>query len=435
MKIAFYLENRDIPDVDLSRPELGNPGCGGTEYLFVALPYYLDKLQGQKCKSILLANHVRSLPKTLDSIEVEDVCDAILFAKEDGCDFFVYRARRHPEKELLSLIQTLKMPTIVWAHIIPNGKHLQQLADNEYVRSIVCVEHEQYDLAQDSAVWKKLTYIVNGFDLKGYQLIRPPKKDRNEVVYIGALIKQKGFHLLARAWPKILKQCPDAHLSVIGTGALYDSKARLGPWGVAEESYEKEFIHPYLQDSSGLPHPSVNFLGKLGSEKKEILYRAMVGVPNPVGSTENCPGSAIEIQASGTAVVSGAYYGLLDTVRGGETGLLGRTEDDLVNNICRLLKDRELAEKFGDNGIRFIEERYNFKKVTSSWCNLFYLLRQGQQPKRIRFKNNLNRHTKYLIVINRYFQIIFGNFIVWPSLIEMKLNFLKLLKNIRIRGE
>jgi glycosyltransferase involved in cell wall biosynthesis len=434
MKIAFYLENRDIPEVDLSHPELGNPGCGGTEYLFVALPYYLDKLQGEECKVILLANNIENLPDALDNLEVKDACDAILYAKKEECDFFVYRARRHPEKELLSLVKTLKVPTIVWAHIIPNGEHLRQLATNESIKSIVCVEHEQYDLAQDSVIWKKLTYIVNGFDLKGYQLEKPPVKNPNEVVYIGALVKQKGFHLLAKAWPKVLRRHPDAHLSVIGTGALYDSKAKLGPWGVAEEGYEKEFIHPYLQDSNGLPHPSVNFLGRLGSEKKEILYRATVGVPNPVGDTENCPGSAIEIQASGTAVVSGAYYGLLDTVRDGETGLLGRTEDDLVNNICRLLKDRELAEKFGDNGIRFIEERYNFRKVTLSWLNLFYTLKNGQQPERIKFKKNLHRHAKYIIVINRYFQIIFGNFIKWPSLIEMKINILKLLKNIKVRG-
>ena len=41
MKVAFYLENKDIQNVDFSHPELGNPGCGGTQFLFAATPYYL----------------------------------------------------------------------------------------------------------------------------------------------------------------------------------------------------------------------------------------------------------------------------------------------------------------------------------------------------------------------------------------------------------
>ena len=134
--------------------------------------------------------------------------------------FFVYRARRHIEKELLNLIKALEIPSIVWAHITPLHSHLRQMANNEHIKSIVCVEHEQYDFAQDSAAWKKLTYIVNGFDLQGYQLEKPPVKDQNEVVYIGALVKQKGFHMLAKVWSKVLQRCPNAHLSVIGTGTL-----------------------------------------------------------------------------------------------------------------------------------------------------------------------------------------------------------------------
>ena len=43
MKVAFYLENKDIQKVDFTNPELGNPGCGGTQFLFAATPYYLKK--------------------------------------------------------------------------------------------------------------------------------------------------------------------------------------------------------------------------------------------------------------------------------------------------------------------------------------------------------------------------------------------------------
>jgi hypothetical protein len=164
----------------------------------------------------------------------------------------------------------------------------------------------------------------------------------------------------------------------------------------------------------------VNFLGKLGEEKKQFLYQAILGVPNPTGQTENCPGSALEVQASGTAAVSGAYYGMLDTIRDGETGILGLTKNDLVNNICSLLEDTDRARELGKNGIKFIEQRYGFDHVTREWCDLFEAIENGKKPKVIPFKNNLLKHSKIFILLNRYLQIILGSFIPWPSVIEIK---------------
>ena len=76
MKIAFYLENSSIADVDLRFLEEGNPGCGGTEYLFAATPYYLASLKGDTYTPILLANHVDKLPNNLESVQVNNIIDA-----------------------------------------------------------------------------------------------------------------------------------------------------------------------------------------------------------------------------------------------------------------------------------------------------------------------------------------------------------------------
>ena len=433
IKVAFYLENRAIPNVDLSEPELGNPGCGGTEFLFAALPHYLDKLS-DAFQPVLLANHVAMLPENVCHIQAADAIDAVRQAKKNGCDIFVYRPRRHTEQALLDEIDALEINTVAWAHITPLGEHLRVMAQTQYLKALVCVEHEQHDLARDSVIWQKLTYIVNGFDLDGFRLSAPPPKENGLVVYLGALVPQKGFHLLAKAWPKVLERCPDAKLAVIGTGALYDDGAKLGPWGVADSRYEEHYILPHLADSEGKPLSSVSFLGRLGAKKKEVLYRAMVGVPNPGGQTENCPGSALEFQATGTAVVSGAFYGLLDTVRDGQTGLLGKREEDLVDNICRLLESPERAYELGKSGIRFIEERYNYSAVVISWSELFDRIRKGLGPKQMPGKPNLHQHHKFLIAINRYFQIIFGDFMPWPSVIEVKTRLMPFLKSFSSRG-
>ena len=419
MKVAFYLENHAIPDVDLSRPSLGNPGCGGAQHMLAAIPSHLAAAEEKTgCQPLILANHVHRLPGNVTSLRVSDVVEAASKAKEEGCDIFVYRPRRHLEAELLALIDRLELPTIARFSITPTGPYLRALAKSTHVKAVVCVGREQHDLAWDTPVWPKLTHITNGFDVDGFRLANPPAKEPGLVVYLGALVPQKGFHLLARAWPRVLRRHPEARLAVIGSGALYGA-ADLGPWGVAAPDYEAQFA-PHLAGPDGKPHPSISFLGRLGLEKKEWLYRASVGVPNPTGQTENCPGSALEFQACGTAVVSAARFGLLDTVRDRETGLLGRSESDLVNNICALLDDPARAERLGRNGIRFVREAFDAGAINADWHDLFDRLARGVRPKPYFPKPNLHRHAKGLILLNRFPQMTLGRLVAWPSVAGMK---------------
>ncbi|MFP4386787.1 MAG: glycosyltransferase family 4 protein [Alphaproteobacteria bacterium] len=430
MKIAFYLENKNIPNVDFTAPEAGNPGCGGTEYLFAATPYYIQKHLKYQISTILLANNVAHLPDNCKAHQVDDLYHAATKAKELGIDLFIYRPRRDTDSDFLSLIENIALPTIAWAHITPKPNHLRAMAKNKYLKALVCVEHEQYDQIQDTilSAYAKATFIVNGFDVNSFRLKTPPQKQNNLVVYLGALVPQKGFHLLARTWPQILKRVPDAKLTVIGTGQLYDHAAKLGPWGIADSRYEQEYLMPYLGDEQNRPHPSVTFSGRLGEEKKEILHSALIGVPNPTGQTENCPGSALEFQACGTAVVSGAYWGMLDTIADGYSGYLGKTDKDLEDNIVKLLKNPQQAIELGKNGVTFVSEKYRWESVIKEWENLFKYIQNNQTIPRKPFKKNWLKHYKWMIIANTAPQRLIGKYIYWPSTQEIKLFILKSLK-------
>ena len=431
MRVGLYLENKNIQNIDLSQPWLGNPGCGGAEFLFVALSYELQKRQSTQCKLILLANSIDRLPKILEARQVSDVCDAARMAKDERCNFFIYRPRRREQMNILDLIEKLNLPTIGWAHITPNTSYLRKMASISFFKALVCVEHEQYDLIQDSPLWKKLTYIRNGFDVDNFRLSILPEKDFSSVVYLGSLVPQKGFHLLAKVWKSILQRVPHAKLTVVGTGALYKESAKLGPWGVAEKGYEEKYIIPYLVDSVGQPHSSVHFAGKLGHEKKELLHQALIGVPNPTGATECCPGSVLEFGACGTAVVTGAFYGMMDTISDGVTGLLGRTERDLINNICTLLNNPEKARQMGKNGEQFVQQKYNYDKITNQWMNLFDNLSHGKRLRYIPFKKNIFRHWKWAVFINRFFQKMVGGIFLWPSVSELKIFLISIFQKLR----
>jgi len=368
IKVGLYLVNKGYQGVDLSKPEDGNPGIGGTQYNFLTLPYYYMKYFDD-VEFVFYAHITDTLPLGFEAVELENVSDAAQKAKQDGCDIFVYRPTQDTEgKEFLENLKDIKIKTLAWVHNTP-FKQLGKISKHPYIVRYVNVSKEQYDMLRDHPIIYKTDMICNGFDPKHYTPKDEIQKEKS-VVYMGSLIYSKGFHVLARVWKKVLDKVPEAKLEVIGSGQLYNRNSKLGKWEIADESYESIF-RPYLSDEKGNKLDSVIFHGVLGKEKISIMQKAMIGCPNPSGMTENCPGVAIEFQACGTAIVSGAFCGILDTVEGGKTGLLGKSCDELVENIVSLLQDEQYARELGQNGVKFVQEKFDYKKISTKWKNTF----------------------------------------------------------------
>ncbi len=434
MKVAFFLDNSHLSKIDFSEPEQGNPGTGAGTYLHAALPHFLNKYQGEKIEAVILAAHTDKLPSSVPSFQVDNVVAAASKAKEIGADFFVFRPRLSEEDHILDHIDRIKMPSIGRAALTPRADHLRKMACSKYFKALVCVGREQYDYLMDSRLKPKLAYIDNGINLDS--CLAPdqtPEKDPLLVAYMGALVPMKGFHVLAAAWPKVLQKFPRARLSVIGSVKMYGEDEKVGPLGVAHESYEREHIMPYLCDAAGNLHPSVTFHGQMGKEKFDVLRRAIVGVANPTGKTETCCVSAVEMSGCKTAVVSGAYYALLDTVLHKKTGLLGRGVDQLADNICRCLANPEMAERFGKAGYERIKAQYDFSAVVPRWIDLFEGLNKGCiSPPRGKLRN-IFYHYKILRLGNTLLQSTIGKIMPWPSVFEIQVWIYDLLRALKSR--
>lgn len=374
MKVGFYLSNGKLSDVDLSHPEKGNPGIGGTEYQFICLPYYIDKYYPSAVEFSFYAQDDNFLPSIVRGNKASDIEEAYELAIEDGCDILVWRPIVAPET--LAFIERLNatkesIKIIVWVHNTLPSSYLNAISTCASIKRFVAVSDEQLDIIRDESIIYKGCVIVNGLDSSIYKSSVANIIDKDMVVYVGAMIPAKGFGMLARVWKRVLDRNKDARLYVIGSGVLYDRKQVLGKWNVADELFESKSIRPYLSDDSGGVHPSVKFLGTLGVEKIEYMSKACVGVVNPTALTENCPGSALEFQALGTPVVSGADWGLLDTVVHGETGLLGKTDEDLIENILYFMSNNDKSHSFGQSGIEFVQREFSYAEVTKKWVQLF----------------------------------------------------------------
>ncbi len=418
MLIGFFLDNSGVSQTDFSRPWEGNPGTGAAEYLHAATPHFISEYCGAKAQCIIFAPHIQHLPSSVGAQQAGSIIEAAHQAKARGVDYFVFRPRMNEEMGILDVLDGLALPSIGRAALTPRPEHIRRMARSRAFKVLVCVGREQYDFLMDTAVHNKIVYIDNGIHTGGCNQGEAPDKDHRLVAYMGALVPQKGFHLLAAAWPKVLKRVPNARLSVIGSVKIYNENSSVGPLGVAEESFERDYLIPHLTDGKGQLHPSVTFHGNLGREKYDILRKALIGIANPSGQTETCCVSAVEMSACHTAVVSGAFYALLDTVQHGRTGLLGRTVDDLADNICTLLHNPDRAIEMGHVGYERTLQQYDFSIVSKKWFDLCQHLKRGSIPDPHGKLKNLFANFKFLRLINRPLQKIFGAFFPWPSLYD-----------------
>lgn len=374
MKIGFVLKDIGLSEIDMRCPEKGNPGVGGSEFLFLLLMMYI-KIYDSSIGIICYHFGSNTLMEEIEEKIVKTVYEVPALAEEAGIDYLIYQINWGKKwyEELLK--HSIK--TIAWAHCYVSKEELKYMVDCKNVKRVVFVGKEQYDTYIDHAIIEKSTYIYNMIPISG-------KEKRNTqpsqiVTYVGSITRGKGFHILAREWKHILKAVPNAELYVAGSGKLYDRRSKLGKYGIAEENYEAEFIK-YLTDEAGNILDSVHFLGIVGEEKAELYQKTKVGIINPSAKTETFGMSAVEMSAYGIPIATKGQYGLYDTVLHKRTGLLSHTHRGFRNHVIKLLKDSKYNEQLGLQGKHFVSEAFTPEKIVPQWIVLFLTLEDEKQP-------------------------------------------------------
>ena len=335
-KVAFFYENSGRVGFNFTTIAQGNPGIGGGAYMFYLVAWLLAT-RHNGISVTLLNTHKGQFPPELKVAEVNDMEDAARYCQENGIEHLVVKHSDSnlQHRELFNSTQGPKL--IVWCHNFANGRQLSFYAKSRAVERLICVGSEQMDRYRDHEAFAKSDYIFNCVVAPTRQQHQAVQENNayanNSVVYIGAVIPSKGLHLLTAAWPKVKAAVPDAHLYIIGSGALYGGNPQLGPWNLAEPAYEMRVLNPILVN--GKLMEGVHLLGVLGKEKYDVLSQMRVGVPNPSGETETFCISAVEMQLMGARIVSKQCPGYLDTVR---NGVLVKKNSDLADAIIQELK-------------------------------------------------------------------------------------------------
>ena len=413
MKVCFYLDNSRQPNTDLSKPENGNPGIGGTEYMIWTISYYLNKLY-EDIEVYLMSPIIKNLPKEIKNIKVNNIFDVINKAKDIEADILIIRTREY-DQSVYDLIDELKLKTITWSHNFENYNTLKYLTKCEYVKRNICVSKQQYHRLYDHEIFNKSTMIYNALDFSNYfKTNKDYINQENIVCYVGAIKPTKSFHILAKNWRNIVKKVPDAKLVVIGGGNLYDENARLGKYGIAEENYENSFIN-YIIDEDNKIIDSIKFLGVLGEDKKiNVMSNAKVGIVNPIAKDETFCISAVEFQALGIPVVGRKRFGLLDTVDDNKSGLLFKTEKQMVNSIIHLLKNNEECKAKGTYGKKFVAKKFDINDICKSWRQLIIDVINDENTNYEKIDDNIFYDLKWIRLLNNAIK----KFVKIPAVLE-----------------
>lgn len=223
--------------------------------------------------------------------------------------------------------------------------------------SVFMKSYEEYVCSKLDAIVTATPTICNKFsqfskkviDINNYPLLgelTPLEKDwsqiKNEIAYVGGITKIRGIEQVVDAF-SLLKT--NTKLNLVGT------------------CNEKATINLIIQKNGW---ESINELGQLNREQvREILQKSVAGlvtflpVPNHIDAQ---PNKMFEYMSAGIPVIGSNYPLWKSIIEGNNCGICVDPEhpQEIANAIDRLVNDKTLAEQMGKNGIKAVNEKYNW---------------------------------------------------------------------------
>ena len=208
----------------------------------------------------------------------------------------------------------------------------------------------------------KIKIIPNGINLKEVTTSSTKEESRNIlglpddtniILFVGSLVPYKGPDILLKAFKIVQKEFSNVKLIFAGRGPmldeLYDLSKRLD-----------------LEDD-------ITFAGFVDEEQKPLYFKSSDIFCLPSTTMAESFGIVnLEAMASGIPIVSSNLGGIPDIVNHEKIGLLAEPSDirGIADSLIRLLEDKKLRKKMGDNG-RSIVNNYTWDKIAKETENLY----------------------------------------------------------------
>lgn len=346
-----------------------NPGVGGTQFCTIVLAAQLAHKYPDL--DIVLVNY--------SEVNVADRPANFGVTISPDLDEFLAKIRHLPKNHFIVLTASLLLRSkkfdvlrlanniIGWFH------HPFQYSTELKQRPVSARVHVgAYQFYSNSFFYSSNWHIQNLFRVNTVDSYPnfPLSTEPIRVIYLGALIKPKGFGLIAGHWLQLKALFPSIELHVIGSSETY-GRLPEHKFIPCDKSFANEILSLIPEDDIHMGR--VVFHGNLGAEKFEIMRSAHLAILNPSGATEAFPASPLECMACGLPVIASDDYGMSDSMRFFPELLL-RSPAEIPARISFLLADRHQYEELSARSIavaRWFDSQTDI--ILSRWRRLFDL--------------------------------------------------------------
>jgi len=208
---------------------------------------------------------------------------------------------------------------------------------------------------------EKIKIIYNGVDTENYSFEKT-KDFRKEFGYtqddfiigfVGRLSVQKGVKYMLEAFKIVSEKYDNAKLLIVGKGEL--------------ENSVKEFV-----DENNLNDKIIlaGFRENIPDLMRTIDVLLLPSLWEGFGIV------LIEAMAAGKPCVATNISSIPEIVSDGVNGFLAPPEnsEELANALIKLISNKVIAERFGDEGLRIVNEKFTLKRMADEYEKLFLQL-------------------------------------------------------------
>lgn len=223
------------------------------------------------------------------------------------------------------------------------------------VDNIICASNAQREFFISDGADPALVHVVhNGADQEIFRPGYPQDRDFRRIVFAGALVVDKGVHLLLQSFADLKQKHPDIRLDVYGSAEM---------WG-RDKVFDERELEAKL--------PGLTFHGAVDRTVVAEAYRTAGIAAVPSIWFDPFPLTAVEAQVCGCPVVTFNVGGLGESILHGRTGLVldDVSQEALTQALDVLLSSPDQLRSMCETAISWAREEYSWEKVAQSVVNL-----------------------------------------------------------------
>lgn len=218
----------------------------------------------------------------------------------------------------------------------------------DYASNIVCVSQFMLDeLVKLGAPKEKLVLNPYGVNLDKFKTT-DVKRTTQTLFFVGRFVEKKAPDILIKAFARVKKAIPTAHLIMAGEGPLLA---------------ESKLLATQLELGANIDFPGAYTHTQVQMQMQKVSAFVQHSVITRDGDCEGTPNSILEASASGLPVISTFHAGIKEAVIDKKTGLLCEERDieAFARNMIAVLENEDYANELGRNGAEHIRLNYDLK--------------------------------------------------------------------------